>query len=151
MQVDQTQFDEIFDLISGKYALCPGIDNSFYEDKVQVTGYHRDNVRILSQPVKRYESTSCLLWHQPCNVYARVGHELHDVCRECKVQAQRSVQNAARNVLLSPDEKDARRNPLSKFPVCRLSPASLNEKIKRLKKECKMLTDKIQSLTQASS
>ena len=129
MQVDQ--FDEIFYLISGKYALCPGIDSSFHEDKVKVTGYHHDNVHILSQPVKRYESTSCLLWYQPCNVYARVGHGLHNVC-ECKVEAQCSVQNATRNVLLSLDEKDARRNPL---PVCRLSPASLNEKIKHLKRE----------------
>ena len=115
-----------------------------------MTGY-RDNVRILSQPVKRYESTSCLLWHQPCNVYARVGHELHDVCHECEVEAQRAVQNASRNVLLSLEEKDARKNPMSKFPVCKLSPASLTKKIKRLKKECKLLTEKVQRLTQASS
>ncbi len=116
-----------------------------------MTGYHRDNVRILSQPVKRYESTSCLLWHQPCNVFTRVGHELHDICHKCKVEAQRAVQNAARNVLLLPEERDARKNPTSKFPVCRLSPASLNEKIKHLKKECKILTEKVQRLTQASS
>ena len=139
------------DLISGKYALCPGIASSFYEDKVKVIGYHRDNVRIISQPVTRYESTSYLLWHQPCNVFARVGHELHDVCQKCTVEAQRAVQNASRSVLLSSEEKDARRDPVSKFPVCRLSPASLNEKIKRLKKECKVLTEKVQRLTQASS
>ena len=151
VQVDQTQFDEIFDLINGKYALCPGIDSSFYEDKLKVTGYHCDNVCILSQPVKRYKSTSCLLWHQPCNVYARVGHELHNVCHECKVEAQRAVQNASRNVLLSLEEKYARKNPMSKFSVCKLSPASLTEKIKRLKKECKLLMEKVQRLTQASS
>lgn len=151
VQVNQTQFDEIFDLLGGKYSLCPGIDSSFYEDKVKVTGYHRDSVRMLSQPVKRYESTSCLLWHQPCKVFARVGHELHDVCHECKVEVQHTVQNATRSVLLSPEEKDARKNPMSKFPVCRLSPGSLNEKIKRLKRECKIWTDEVWNLTQASS
>ena len=151
VQKDQTQFDEIFDLISGKYALCPGIDSSFYEDKVKVTGYHRDNVRILSQPVVRFESASCLLWHQPCNVFARVGHEMHNVCHECKVEAQRTVQNASRHVLLSPEEKEARMNPSSNFPVCKLSPVSLTEKIRRLKKERRALSEKVKHFTQTSS
>lgn len=95
--------------------------------------------------------SSCLLWHQPCNTFARVGHELHNVCHECKVEAQRAGQNASRNILLSSEEKDARRNPSSNFPVCKLSPASLTEKIKRLKRQCKILTDKVERLTQASS
>lgn len=148
---DEAQRYEILDLIGEKYVLCPGLKRSFYEDKVGVTGYHRENVRVLSFPFLRYESTKCLLWHQPCNKYTRYGHDLHNVCQECKKEAQRALANAERCVLVSPEEKDARRDPTSKYPVSKLSPASASEKVKRLKKDRKNFREKIQRLTEVSS
>ena len=73
---------------------------------------------------------TCLLWHQPCNTYSRYGHDLHNVCQECKKEAQRVLANAERCVLLSSEEKDARRDSTSKYPVSKLSPASASEKVK---------------------
>ena len=148
---DKVQLDEILDLISGRYVFCPGIKPSYYEDKVAITGYHRENVRVFSYPFVRYESMACLLWHQPSNTYSRYGHDLHNVCQECKNEAHRVLANAERSILVSPEEKDARRDSASKYPVSKLSPASASEKVKRLKKDRKRLQEKVQHLSEVSS
>ena len=49
---------------------------------------------------------------------------MHNVCQECKIEAQRALANAERCV---PEEKDARRDPTLKYPVSKLSPASASE------------------------
>lgn len=137
--MDHTQPEEILDLISEKYVLCPGIKPSFYEDKIGVTRYHRENVCVLTYPLLRYESVSCLLWYQPCNKYTRYEHDLHNVCRECKVEVHRVIESAEQRVLLSPKERDPRLYASSKYLVSKLSLASTNEKVKCLKHDRKRL------------
>ena len=62
-----------------------------------------------------------------------VGHDLHDVCTECKKEAKWVTANAERAVLVS--EEEQRLNLTSKYPLSKLSPKSQAERISRLKKE----------------
>ena len=149
----------------GGYVLCPGLKPSFYEDKTAVVGYDREGVRVFTFPVKRYESSKCLLWHCPTNKRTKtgkihthvqtkgftlllriVGHDLHDVCSECKKEAKRLTESAERAVLVSVEEKDERLNPTFKYPLAKLSPCSKVERINRLKRECAGFQQKLASL-----
>lgn len=41
-------------------------------------------VRVIKDPVERYESEDCLVWHIPSNQKTKVCHTLHNVCDNCK-------------------------------------------------------------------
>lgn len=64
-----------------------------------------------------------------------LGHDLHNVCTECKKEAKHVVANAERAVLVSEEEKDRRLNPSSNYPLSKLSLSDRVERISRLKKE----------------
>ena len=135
--VDPQQIREILSVVqdSSEYVLCPGLKPATYEDMVKTTGFHRQGIRIFDYPMKKYESTACQLWHKQTNVRTPVGHDLNNVCLSCKQEAHRTTVNAKRAILISDEEKDARRNPTSKYPLSKLSPCSRSIKIERLKKE----------------
>ena len=63
-------------------------------------------------------------------------HQLvNNVCVSCKQEAHRATLNAERAILVTAEEKDARRDPTSKFPLSKLSPSSQSIKIERIKKD----------------
>ena len=146
-------FLSIIDLIdeSGGYVLCPGMQPDWYEETYKTAGYQRDKVREFQLPTKRYESIDCLLWHKPCNRYAKLGDNLYNVCSNCKQEGSRALQNAERSLNVDETVKDARRSPSSNYPMAKLSPSSQSEKVKRLKKENKINHDKLQKLLEKSS
>ena len=50
---------------------------------------------------------------------------MNNVCVSCKQEAHGTMVNAERAILISDEEKDAWRNPTSKYPLCKLSPCRL--------------------------
>ena len=78
-----------------------------------------------------------------------VGHDLHDVCTECKKEAKRVTANAEKAVLVS--EKEQRLNPTSKYPLSKLSPKSQAERISRLKKEHAGFQQKLSKIVETTS
>ena len=118
--VDTQHIIEVLNVVrdSSEYVLCPGLKPATYEDMVKTTGFHRQGIRIFYCPTKRYESTACHLWHTPTNARTPI------VCLACKQEARRTTVNAERAILISDEEKDARRNPTSKYPLSKLSPCS---------------------------
>ena len=118
---------------------------------IKTTGFHRQGIRIFDYPTKRYESTGCLLWHKPTNSRTPLGHDLNNVCVSCKQEAHRTTVNAERAILVSDEEKDARRNPTSKYPLSKLSPCSQSIKIERLKKERQDFQQKLKELVDNTS
>ena len=134
---DTRQILEILSVVrdSSEYVLCPGLKPATYEDMVKTVGFHRQAIRIFDYPTKRYESIACLLWHKPTNARTPVGHDLNNVCISCKQEAHRTTLNAERAILITAEEKDARRDPTSKYPLSKLSPCSQNVKIERIKKD----------------
>ena len=65
------------------YVLCPGLCASDYEDKQSVIRFQSSEVHIIREPIVRYESNQCILWHNPSNRQLNLLHKLH-VCNECK-------------------------------------------------------------------
>ena len=59
--------------------------------------------------------------------------------------------NAERAILVSDGEKDARRNPTSKYPLSKLSPCSQTIKIEHLKKERLDFQQKLKELVDNTS
>ena len=79
------------------FVCCPGLPCEAYKDCYTVIRYHSNVLNVITQPVDRYESKNCSLWHQPprwSGLKDRV--ELKDTCTNCKkvkhiVQAQHSL------------------------------------------------------------
>ena len=101
--------------------------------------------------VYKYFIKICVYWHTPTNARTPVGHDLNNVCVSCKQEARRTMTNAERAILVSDEEKDARRNPTSKYPMSKLSPCSQNIKIERLKKERQGFQQKLKELVDDTS
>ena len=66
------------------YVICPGIPVQKYEECFSVLHHHTKGVQVLDRPIKRYEADLCLRWHKPSNLKNPVGHDVHDVCVNCK-------------------------------------------------------------------
>ncbi len=130
------------------YTLCPGLQPKWYEEKKEI---RYNNIRMFDVPSKRFESKDCLLWHQPNNVFDRVGDPLYNVCSECKTEARRIVKHAERADQVDPQVKDARRNPSSNYPISSLSPSSKAIRMKRTKKELDVNKHKVSKYVQQSS
>ena len=64
--------------------LCPGFPVDGYRDRFNVIRFHMRGVRVIKDPVERYESENCLVWHIPSNQKTKVCHTLHNVCDNCK-------------------------------------------------------------------
>ncbi|XP_064405784.1 uncharacterized protein LOC135350866 isoform X2 [Halichondria panicea] len=146
-------YESIINIIqeSGGHVLCPGIQPEWYEEMYKANGYHRENVRTLQLPIKRYEATDCFLWHKPSNRYTKVGNKLFNVCNNCKREARCSQQNATRNINIDQDIKDARMSASSNYPISRLTPKAQSERLKRLKSENKSNRERLQQLRSKSS
>ena len=71
-------------LLDSGYVLCPGLCASDYEDKQSDIRFQSSEVHIIHEPVVRYESHQCLLWHNPSNRRLNLLHKLYNMCSECK-------------------------------------------------------------------
>ena len=108
----------------------------FYEDEVKVSGII---VIACACFLNQSRGTSPLhacygINHATCSLMLVINCVIFVRNVRLRLNPQFKMQP---DVLPSPEEKDARKNPMSKFPVCRLSPGSLNEKIKQLKRSAR--------------
>ena len=126
--ISQEQLLQLLERLSksGSYKFCPGLGmESYHENYAKVLGYDYKSVRLMSEPFSRVDSPRCELWHKLArnsSIFERDRDEV--LCQPCKKMKSHLDQRVRAASAVTPTQKVARQEPLSKCPLVALSPAS---------------------------
>lgn len=116
-------------LPSSEYVICPGIPDYPQEIRFKMTHLHE-----WGQPFGRLDADACALWHIPDNARQHPTSPLYNACKQCK-QLHHDIQQLLKKTAdVTTDEKLARVDISSNYPLKYLSPASAKKRVSERRK-----------------
>lgn len=144
MPINQEEADNLFDELSPRHVLCPGLPE--YKDKYTVLGYHPTHVRVLETPyLLRYDHEKCPLWHIPSSLYSKSVHLQHNMCKHCKYLQNNVVRLATKACEVDPSKRQSWTDPSSNRPLAYMSTADREERYRKLRQERMHLLNKLKN------
>ena len=144
MPINQEEADNLFDELSPRHVLCPGLPE--YKDKYTVLGYHPTHVRVLETPyLLRYDHEKCPIWHIPASLYSKSVHLLHNMCKHCKYLQNNVVRLATKACEVDPSKRQSWTDPSSNRPLAYMSTADREERYRKLRQERMHLLNKLKN------